>query len=83
MLTDQWKKEEDYEKEVKRQEFVLNRERNQDLIRHNQAEQIIRDAQTDIEKTRDRRLLNNALDRENMLMNIEKAEKDERKKEVV
>jgi hypothetical protein len=44
MLTDQWKKEEDYEKEVKRQEFVLNRERNQDLIRHNQAEQIIRDA---------------------------------------
>lgn len=38
MLQAQWKAEEEREKELERQRFVLNRERNLDLIRHNEAE---------------------------------------------
>ena len=43
MLKDQWKKEEEYEKEMERQKFILNRERNLELIRHNEAEKKLRD----------------------------------------
>jgi len=43
MLAEQWKKEEEYEKEMERQKFVVNRERNLDLIRHNDAEKLLRD----------------------------------------
>lgn len=43
MLNDQWRKEEDYEKEMERQKFLLNRERNLELIRHNEAEKRLRD----------------------------------------
>jgi len=39
MLRTQWQREEEQEKELERQKFVLNRERNLDLIRHNEAEQ--------------------------------------------
>ena len=50
MLSDQWKNEEEYEKEQERQKFVLNRERNMELIRHNEAEKLLRDAQVSNEK---------------------------------
>lgn len=43
MLKDQWKSEEEYEKEMERQKFILNRERNLELIRHNEAEKVLRD----------------------------------------
>lgn len=43
MLANQWTKEEQYEREMDRQKFVVNRERNLDLIRHNEAEKKIRD----------------------------------------
>ena len=43
MLNDQWRKAEDYEKEMERQKFLLNRERNLELIRHNEAEKRLRD----------------------------------------
>ena len=45
MLQNQWKKEEDYEREMERQKFVLNRERNLELIRHNEAEKKLREEQ--------------------------------------
>ena len=38
MLNTQWKNEEEHEKEIERQKFLLNRERNLELIRHNEAE---------------------------------------------
>ena len=38
MLKNQWTKGEEYEREMERQKFVLNRERNLELIRHNEAE---------------------------------------------
>jgi len=57
MLSQQWKREEEREKELDRQKFVVNRDRNLDLIRHNEAEKTIRDQQDGIEKERDRQLL--------------------------
>lgn len=43
MLSTQWKKEEEYERELERQKFILNRERNLELIRHNEAEKKLRE----------------------------------------
>jgi hypothetical protein len=45
MLKEQWKREEEHEREMERQRHVLNRERNMELIRHNEAEQLLRDEQ--------------------------------------
>ena len=45
MLNSQWKKEEEYEKEQEKQKHLLNRERNLELIRHNEAEKQLRDDQ--------------------------------------
>lgn len=57
MLKNQWKSEEEYEKEMERQKFVLNRERNLELIRHNEAEKILREEQMRLEKERDKNML--------------------------
>ena len=54
MLQTQWKKEADYDKEADRQKFVLNRERNLELIKHNEAERHLRNNQNDMEKLRDK-----------------------------
>jgi hypothetical protein len=43
MLKEQWKKEEEHEREMERQRFIVNRERNLELIRHNEAEQTLKD----------------------------------------
>lgn len=43
MLKDQWKREEDYEQELERQRQILTKERNLELIRHNEAEKILRE----------------------------------------
>lgn len=42
MLKTQWKNEEEREKEAERQLFILNRERNLDLIGHNEVERGLR-----------------------------------------
>jgi hypothetical protein len=57
MLQTQWKKEEEYEREMDRQKFVLNRERNLELIRHNEAEKKLREEQSLREKERDKLML--------------------------
>ena len=43
MLATHWTKEEEAEREAERQKFVLNRERNLELIRHNEAEKVLRE----------------------------------------
>ena len=43
MLRHQWQKEIEADKEVERQRFVLNRERNIELIRYNAAEKELRE----------------------------------------
>ena len=64
MLQTQWRKEEDYEREMERQKFVLNRERNLELLRHNEAEKQLREEQERREKERDKFMLMTAIERE-------------------
>lgn len=64
MLSDHWKKEEEQEREMERQKFILNRERNLELIRHNEAEKKLREEQMRIEKERDKEMLGKALTKE-------------------
>ena len=72
-----------YDKEAERQKFVLNRERNIELIKHNEAERELRLAQTDAEKARDKQLLDAALAREKALADHEDAERRKRRQEVI
>jgi len=83
MLKNQWAKEIESDKEADRQKFILNRERNLELIQHNAAERILRDAQSGVEKARDRELLDASLAREKALAEIEEAEKIKRRSEVI
>jgi hypothetical protein len=83
MLKTQWAKEIESDKEADRQRFILNRERNLELINHNAAERELRGIQLEVEKSRDLELLNAALGREKALQEIEEAEKNERRREVV
>ena len=57
MLKTQWKREEEQEKEAERQLFILNRERNLDLIAHNEVERGLRSQKDMIEKNRDKEML--------------------------
>ena len=83
MLKHQWAKEIDADKEAERQKFILNRERNLELINHNAAERGLRAIQTDAGKARDKELLEAALTREQALQDIEEAERAQRRKEVI
>ena len=57
MLREQWIREQEAEQEIDRQKLILNRERNLELIRHNEAEKVLRDEQMKTEKERDREML--------------------------
>jgi len=83
MLKEQWAKEIESDKEAERQKFILNRERNLELINHNAAERELRALQTEAEKARDKELLEAALAREKALQDIEEAERAQRRKEVI
>ena len=83
MLKGQWAKEIEADKEAERQKFILNRERNLELINHNAAERELRAIQTEAEKGRDKELLQAALTREQALQDIEEAERAQRRKEVI
>jgi hypothetical protein len=53
-----WQKEtREQNKQIDRQKLILNRERNLELIRHNEAEKVLRDEQLKTEKERDREML--------------------------
>ena len=71
MLNEQWEIEHANEKEADRQKFVLNRERNIELINHNAAERELRLIQEKADKTRDKELLEAALAREKAIQDLE------------
>ena len=81
VLNEIWKVEDEKEKEIERQKLLLNKERNLELIRHNQMEKNLRDIEEQKEKERDKLLLQMALDREKALQDLELQEKDERRQE--
>ena len=64
MLQQQWAIEEQKEKQDADQRFLLNRERNLELIAHNATEKQLREQAEQMERNRDKVLLDAALERE-------------------
>ena len=64
MLKQQWINEEEREKKAEQQKFLLNRERNLELINHNATEKQLREQAEEVDRLRDKDLLNAALLRE-------------------
>lgn len=58
---------------------MLNRERNLELIRHNEAEKKLREEQSLREKERDKYMLQSAIEREQALERLEQDEKQKRR----
>ena len=75
MLKKQWAIEIESDKEADRQKFILNRERNIELINHNAAERELRGIQEQSEKQRDRQLLEANMNRERAMIELEEREK--------
>jgi hypothetical protein len=75
MLKEQWKREDENEREMERQKHVLTVERNLELIRHNEAEKLLREEQLRVEKERDKIMLNKALTREQQIAQLEEMER--------
>lgn len=71
MLAEQWKKEEEMEREMERQRLLLNKERNLELIRHNELEKQLREEQERAEKERDKEMLSKAVNREQEIERLE------------
>ena len=83
MLKTQWKAEEAADAEGERQRFILNRERNIELINHNANEKELKGIQLAAAKARDKELLDAALAREQALIELEDQEKQARRQEVI
>lgn len=64
MLKTQWATEEEQEKRAEHQKFLLNRERNLELIQHNATEKQLREHAGQMELDRDKQLLGKALNYE-------------------
>jgi len=43
MLAEQWKHEQEREKRTEHEKYILNLERNKDLIKHNEQEKMLRE----------------------------------------
>ena len=54
MLKEQWSVEEQKEKQDAEQRFMLNRERNLELIAHNATEKQLREQANEMERNRDK-----------------------------
>ena len=83
MLKEQWKLEQEADAEAERQKFILNRERNMELINHNAAEKELRGIALEAEKARDKQLLDAALAREKALADLEAAEREAKRTETI
>jgi hypothetical protein len=61
----------------------LNKERNLELLRHNDAEKILKEDQLRAERERDKDMLNRAISREKEIERIENEERQRRRQEVI
>ena len=82
MLREQWTVEEQKEKQDAEQRFLLNRERNLELIAHNATEKQLREQAAQMELERDKQLLSAALTREKAVEDFEAAERLARRNEI-
>ena len=83
MLNKQWDMEAKKEQDLEHQRFVLNRERNIELIQFNEEERKLKIQQIEKEKLRDKYMLDMALKQEQALKDLEEAERLNRRKEVM
>lgn len=82
MLKQQWVLEEQKEKTDAQQQFLLNRERNLELISHNATEKELREAAQQMERNRDKVLLDKAVAYEGAVEQAESAERMARRREI-
>ena len=82
MLREQWTVEEQKEKLDAQQRFILNRERNLELIQHNATEKQLREQAQQAELNRDKILLEQALARERAVEQFESEERLARRREI-
>ena len=82
MLKTQWAAEEESEKKAEHQKFLLNRERNLELIQHNATEKQLREQAEQRELDRDKQLLNQALTYERQVEELEANERLARRREI-
>ena len=68
---------------MERQKLLLNKERNLELLRHNEAEKLLKEDQLRSEKERDKIMLNTAIGREKEIERLEQEERSRRRKEVI
>ena len=83
MLKEQWEREDEQEREMERQRQLLNRERNLELLRHNDAEKRLLSDQMLTEKERDKLMLQRTIDREQEIERLEHEERMRRRQEVI
>lgn len=83
MLKEQWILEQEQERELERQKHLLNKERNLELLRHNDAEKLLKEDQLRSEKERDKQMLSTAIGREKEIERLEQEERSRRRKEVI
>ncbi len=83
MLKEQWQREQEQERELERQKHLLNKERNLELLRHNDAEKILKEDQLRAERERDKDMLNRAISREKEIERLENEERQRRRNEVI
>ena len=82
MLREQWAIEEEKEKKDADQRFILNRERNLELIAHNATEKQLREQAHQQDLQRDKTLLSAALAREAAIEQVEANERLARRSEI-
>ena len=82
MLRDQWAIEEQKEKQDAEQRFLLNRERNLELIAHNATEKQLREQAHQADLDRDKVILNAALANEQAVRDYEEGERLARRREI-
>lgn len=82
MLRQQWAIEEQKEKSEADQRFMLHRERNLELIAHNATEKQLREQAGQLERNKDKVLLDAALQKEQAIEQIEAEERLARRREI-
>jgi hypothetical protein len=68
---------------MERQKLLLNKERNLELLRHNDAEKLLKEDQLRAEKERDNIMLITAIGWEKEIERLEQEERSRRRKEVI
>ena len=81
MLQQHYKIEDEKAQQLQQQQLLLNKERNLEIIRHNQMEKDIANQEAERERQRDRDMIHNAVAHENHLAKIEHDEKEARRQE--